>query len=162
MDFGKHIGSFHRTAYQRLRTFLNDPELPAEPLILDRMAQNIILPERLCQRLDLDFRWLIPRWVGVRDITLDGEPAYLDMWQTPFKWTERGQYYFMAGHPLGKDDLTIADITNFDWPDPDQPAMFAGLEEQASYWHANTDYVIGADGIKVGVLRIAAQLRGYE
>ncbi|MGQ9667590.1 MAG: uroporphyrinogen decarboxylase family protein [Anaerolineae bacterium] len=126
------------------------------------MAQNIVLPERLCQRLGLDFRWIIPHWVGVRDIILDGEPGYLDMWHTPFRWTERGQYYFMAGHPLGKEDLTISDIMRFDWPDPDQPAMFAGLAEQARHWYESTDYVVGADGIKVGILQIAAQLRGYD
>lgn len=162
VDFGKHVGSFHRLAYQRLREYLADPLLPEEPVVLDRMAQNIVIPERLCQRLGLDFRWLVPHWVGVQDIDLDGEPGYLDMWHTPFKWTGRGQYYFMAGHPLGKEDLTISDITNFDWPDPDQPAMFAGLAEQARHWYENTDYVIGADGIKVGVLQIAAQLRGYD
>lgn len=162
VDFGKHVGSFHRAAYQRLRAHLADPELPEEPVILDRMAQNIVLPERLCQRLGLDFRWIIPHWVGVRDIVLDGEPGYLDMWHTPFRWTERGQYYFMAGHPLGKEDLTISDIMRFDWPDPDQPAMFAGLAEQARHWYENTDYIVGADGIKVGILQIAAQLRGYD
>ena len=60
-DYGKHIGSFHRLAYDRLRITRAELDLPEQPVILDRMAQNIVLPERLCQRLGLDFRWLVPR-----------------------------------------------------------------------------------------------------
>lgn len=162
VDYGKHIGSFHRLAYGRLRAHAPELGLPQEPAILDRMAQNVVLPERLCQRLGLDFRWIVPRWVGVREIELDGEPAYLDMWHTPHKWTDVGSYFAVAGQPLGSEELTAADIAAFDWPDPDQPAMFQGLAEQARHWLDTTDYVVGADGIKVGILQTASQLRGYD
>jgi uroporphyrinogen decarboxylase len=162
VDYGKHIGSFHRLAYDRLRAHAPELGLPEQPAILDRMAQNIVLPERLCQRLGLDFRWIAPRWVGVRDIEIDGEPGYLDMWHTPHKWTKVGNYFAVAGQPLGREGLTEAEIAAFDWPDPDQPAMFEGLPEQARYWQETTDYIVGADGIKVGILQTASQLRGYD
>lgn len=162
VDYGKHIGSFHRLAYGRLREHAPELGLPAEPAILDRMAQNIVLPEALCRRLGLDFRWIVPRWVDVRDIVIDGEPGYVDMWHTPHKWTDVGSYFAIASHPLGREDLTEADLAAFDWPDPDQPAMFAGLAEQARHWCETTDYVVGADGIKVGILQTASQLRGYD
>jgi len=162
VDYGKHIGSFHRLAYDRLRAHMTELDLPEQPTILDRMAQNIVLPDRLCQRLGLDFRWIIPHWVGVRDIELDGEPGYLDMWHTPHKWTDVGSYYAVAGQPLGHESLTEAEIGSFDWPDPDQPAMFEGLAEQACHWLETTDYIVGADGIKVGILQTASQLRGYD
>ncbi len=89
------------------------------------------------------------------DIVLDGEPGYVDMWRTPHKWTDVGNYFAIAAHPLGSESLTEADLAAFDWPDPDQPAMFAGLTEQARSWHETTDYVVGADGIKVGILQTA-------
>lgn len=162
VDYGKHIGSFHRLAYGRLREHAPELGLPAEPTILDRMAQNVVLPEALCQRLGLDFRWIVPRWVGVHDVVIDGEPGYVDMWHTPHKWTDVGSYYAIAAHPLGREDLTEADLAAFDWPDGDQPAMFAGLAEQARHWCETTDYVVGADGIKVGILQTASQLRGYD
>jgi uroporphyrinogen decarboxylase len=162
VDYGKHIGSFHRLAYERLRAYAPELVLPEQPILLDRMAQNIVIPEPLCQRLGLDFRWVVPRWVGVRDIEIDGEPGYLDMWHTPHKWTDVGSYFAVAGHPLGREGLTEADIAAFDWPDPDQPAMFTGLTEQARHWQETTDYVVGADGIKVGILQTASQLRGYD
>jgi uroporphyrinogen decarboxylase len=162
VDYGKHIGSFHRLAFERLRSHLPELELPEQARILDRMAQNIVLPEALCRRLGIDFRWVVPYWVGVRDIEFDDAPGYVDMWRTPHKWTEVGQYFAIAAHPLHREGLTAAEIDAFDWPDPDQPAMFDGLAEQARHLCESTDYVVGADGIKVGILQTASQLRGYD
>ena len=160
LDFGKHIGSFHKSVYAPLRQYLG---LPAgEGRILDRMAQNMMLDEDLLQALGIDFRWVVPNWVEVRDQQVNGEPGYLDMWHTPHQYTEVGDYYAIAGQPLGDPELSQSDLEAFPWPDPDHPGMFSGLAEQARQWCASTNYVVGADGIKVGVLQIAAQLRGYD
>jgi len=159
VDYGKHIGSFHRNAYAPLAAHLG---LEVEARILDRMAQNVVLDEAVCQRLGIDFRWLVPRWVGVHDVEIDGQPGYVDMWQTPHKWTEVGQYYAIHAQPLGQETVTLADIDSFAWPDPDNPAMFEGLREQARQWRENTDYIVGADGIKAGILQTASQIRGYD
>jgi uroporphyrinogen decarboxylase len=40
--------------------------------------------------------------------------------------------------------------------------MFEGLREEARRWYETTDYVVGADGIKVGILQTSSQLRGYD
>jgi uroporphyrinogen decarboxylase len=162
VDYGKHFGSFHRLAYEALKRHLKDTQVEGETKILDRMAQNVVLDEAICQRLGLDFRWVVPHWVGVRDVELDGKPGYVDMWQTPHKWTDIGNYYAIADQPLGHENLTIANLEDFAWPDPHDPAMFAGLAEQARVWQEKTDYVVGADGIKVGILQTSSQLRGYD
>ncbi len=162
VDFGKHIGSFHHRAYKLLLDSLNDAQLPQEVHILDRMAQNVVLPEAVCRRLGIDFRWLIPRWVGVRDMEVNGAPGYMDMWHTPHQYTDVGDYYAIAGQPLGSPELSLHDLRAFDWPAPEQPAMFAGLAEQARAWLESSDYIVGADGIKVGILQTASQLRGYD
>jgi len=159
VDFGKHIGSFHRSAYDMIKAHLG---LKSKSRILDRMAQNVVLDEAICKRLGIDFRWVVPNWVGVQEIEIDGEKGYLDMWNTPHIWTDYGEYYAIHDQPLGQETLTLEDIDGFDWPDPHQPAMFEGLREQAKYWYENTDYIVGADGIKVGVLQTAAQIRGYD
>ena len=159
VDFGKHIGSFHRDAYEILKRELG---LKCQTRILDRMAQNVVLDEDVCVKLGIDFRWIVPNWVGVRDVEVDGEPGYIDMWQTPHKWSEQGGYYAIHDQPLGQEDLSLEQIEDFPWPEPDQPAMFKGLREQAKKWFKNTDYVIGADGIKVGIMQTAAQIRGYD
>jgi uroporphyrinogen decarboxylase len=136
--------------------------LKLEARILDRMAQNVVLDEAICERLGIDFRWIVPNWVGMRDIEIDGEKGYIDMWSTPHKWTDFGEYYAIHDQPLGQDTLTLEDIDAFEWPDPHQPAMFDGLREQAKNWYENTGYIVGADGIKIGVLQTAAQIRGYD
>jgi uroporphyrinogen decarboxylase len=161
VDFGKHIGSFHRMAYDGLKAHLGIPS-GSNTKILDRMAQNVVLDEVVCDKLGIDFRWVVPHWVGVKDVEIDGEPGYIDMWRTPHKYTEIGNYYAIAGFPLGAETVTLDDIDAFDWPDPHNAAMFEGLDEQAKAWYEDTDYVVGADGIKVGVLQVASQLRGYD
>ncbi len=89
IDFGKHIGSFHRNAYER---FKSDLGTKTKTRILDRMAQNVVLDERNCEQLGIDFRWIIPHWVGVRDVEMLGQPSYVDMWKTPHQWTTAGNY----------------------------------------------------------------------
>jgi len=162
VDFGKHIGSFHQEAYATLKAYLKDTPVANPTQILDRMAQNVIIDEEIYQRLGIDFRWLIPKWVDVTDVEIGGESGYIDMWQTPHKWTDVGNYYAIHSQPLGQEELPLEDIENFGWPNPHNPAMFEGLREQAQDWHENTDYIIGADGIKVGVLQVASQIRGYD
>jgi uroporphyrinogen decarboxylase len=100
--------------------------------------------------------------VGVRDVEIDGGSGYVDMWQTPHKWTNVGQYYAIHAQPLAQEELTIEDIESFAWPDPRDSRMFQGLREQARRWYETTGYVVGADGIKVGILQTASQIRGYD
>ena len=160
VDYGKHIGSFHRSVYGKLRDYLGLP--PVEIKILDRMAQNVVIDEDVLQALDVDFRWIVPKWVNVREIELDGQPGYVDMWHTPHKYTDIGGYYAVAGQPLDMERMTLEDIEQFDWPDPANPEMFRGLGEEARRWFENSDFIVGADGIKAGILQTASQLRGYD
>jgi uroporphyrinogen decarboxylase len=159
VDYGKHIGSFHVNVYEQIKTHLG---VQSKTKTLDRMAQNVVLDEEICQKLGIDFRWVVPNWVGVRDIKIGAEPGYIDMWQTPHKWTDVGQYYAIHSSPFDQETLTLEDIESFAWPDPNNPDMFTGLKEQAQYLYEYTDYVVGADGIKVGILQTASQLRGYD
>ena len=162
VDFGKHIGSFHRDAYVALRERLPELGLPEEPVILDRMAQNVRLDEALCRRLGIDFRWVVPNWIGVEPVEIGGAPGYLDMWRVPHQFVESGCHYVPVGCPLGDEELTLTRIEAHAWPNPQDPAMVEGLTEQARRWHEAGDVVVGADGIKTGILQTAAQLRGYD
>jgi uroporphyrinogen decarboxylase len=156
VDIGRHVGSLHTLSYAKLVEYLADPDLKNQDKILDRMVQNVFPDEKLLQRFNVDYRWLVPNWVGVREV--EGEDAYIDMWG--IKWTYMLDSYSMVDSPL--KDVAIDDLDSFPWPDPSNPRMFAGLREQARYWHENTDYVIVADTIKGGLLTKALQIRGYE
>lgn len=162
VDFGKHIGSFHRDAYCALAACLPELGLPREPTILDRMAQNVRLDEALCGRLGIDFRWVVPNWVGVREEEVDGAPGYRDMWGVPYAFVPTGCHYVPMGCPLGKEQLTVDDIEAYPWPDPDDPGVTVGLADEARRWYEDSDFVVGADGIKTGIMQTAAQMRGYN
>jgi len=158
IDMGKHIGSIHRKAYARLKDYLGDESMVNGELILDRMAQTVVPDESLLQRFDIDFRWVVPNWVQVTERA--DVPGYIDMWGVPYKATEDRDHYVVDGAPMRP--ATIATLDDYQWPDANDPAQFKGLRERAKFLYENTDYVIGADAIKAGILMNALQLRGYD
>lgn len=158
LDLGKHIGSIHRRAYPGLRELLGNVPMHNDGLILDRMAQTVWPDEALLQRLDIDFRWVVPHWVQVRERT--DVAGYVDMWGVPYKAAGDTDHFVVDGAPLR--EATLAALGDYPWPDPSDPAQFAGLRERAKFLFENTDYVVGADAIKAGILMNALQMRGYD
>jgi len=151
IDMGKHIGSIHRRAYTRLKEYLGDDSMVNGDLILDRMAQTVVPDESLLKRFDIDFRWLVPNWVQVTE--REDVLGYIDMWGVPYKATEDRDHYVVDGAPMRP--ATVDTLDDYQWPDPHDP-------EQAKFLYENTDYVIGADAIKAGILMSSLQLRGYD
>ena len=158
LDMGKHIGSIHRRAYAQLKDYLGDANMVNGEVILDRMAQTVVPDECLLERFDIDFRWIVPNWVQVTE--REDVPGYIDMWGVPYKATEDGDHCVVDGAPMRQ--ATLDNIDDFQWPDPNDPEQFKGLRERAKYLYENTDYVIGADAIKAGVLMNSLQMRGYD
>ena len=158
LDMGKHIGSIHRRAYVNLKEHLGDDSMVNENLILDRMAQTVVPDESLLQRFDIDFRWVVPNWVQVTE--REDVPGSIDMWGVPYKATEDADHCVVDGAPMRQ--ATIETLGDFQWPDPNDPKQFAGLREKAKHLYENTDYVVGADAIKAGVLMNSLQMRGYD
>jgi len=164
LDMGKHIGSIHKTHYAELAKALPDLDLKNGDLILDRMAQTVVPDEALLQHFNIDFRWLVPNWVQVTEREDLDEGGYFDMWGVPYKGAHGDHYAVdtLARAPLA-DCETAEDVLNADcWPDPEDPAQFAGLRERAKHLYETTGYVLGADAIKAGPLMSALQMRGYE
>jgi len=158
IDFGKHIGSIHRRAYIQLRDHLGDVSMVNENKVLDRMAQTVWPDEALLQRFDIDFRWLVPNWVQLTP--REDIEGYIDMWGVPYRALEDWDHCVVDGSPMR--EATIDEIDDFLWPDPHDPEQYKGLREQAKFLYENTDYVIGADAIKAGMLMNSLQLRGYD
>lgn len=163
LDMGKHIGSIHKTHYAELAPHLNGVAMENGGVILDRMAQTVVPDEALLEHFNVDFRWLVPNWVQIkeRDDMADG---YIDMWGVPYKGADGDHYAVdsLAKAPLA-DCETAEDVLNADcWPDPEDPAQFAGLRERAKELYETTGYVLGADAIKAGPLMSALQMRGYQ
>jgi len=161
VDMGKHIGSIHKKHYFDLIPLLPQVGMKNGDLILDRMAQTIVPDEDLLQHFNVDFRWLVPNWVQVKE--REDVEGYFDMWGVPYKGAHGDHYAVdsLSAAPLAHAE-TVEDIENFNWPDPEDPAQFAGLRERAKDLYENTGYVLGADAIKAGPLMSALQMRGYE
>ncbi len=162
LDMGKHIGSIHKTHYAALGPLLLQIELENGGLILDRMAQTVVPDEALLRHFGVDFRWLVPNWVQVRERT-DVE-GYFDMWGVAYKGAHGDHFAVdtLSKAPLA-DCETPQDVEAAGcWPDPEDPAQFAGLREKARQLYETTGYVLGADAIKAGPLMSALQMRGYQ
>lgn len=163
LDMGKHIGSIHKTHYADLKPLLSGVAMENGGVILDRMAQTVVPDEALLQHLGVDFRWLVPNWVQVTERD-DMEDGYIDMWGVRYKGADGDHYAVdsLAKAPLA-DCETAEDVLSADcWPDPEDPAQFAGLRERAKELYETTGYVLGADAIKAGPLMSALQMRGYQ
>ena len=159
IDMGKQVGSLHKFEYRKLYEYLGEPDwMKNHGRILDLMGQTVVPDEKLLEMFGVDFRWLIPHWVGIKHFKEEYREGYVDMWGTTFAKME--DYYAMVDTPLKEG--TLEKLESFPWPDPDDPAMFAGLEEKARDLFENTDYVVGADGIKGGILQTCLWTRGYE
>ncbi|MEX3010505.1 uroporphyrinogen decarboxylase family protein [Hoeflea sp. TYP-13] len=162
LDLGKHIGSVHKKHYAELVKKLPHLNLASSGVILDRMAQTVVPDEALLEYFSVDFRWLVPNWVQVKERhDCDG---YFDMWSVPYRGADGDHYAVdsLAKAPLA-DCETPEDVeTAGCWPDPEDPAQFAGLRERAKNLYENTGYVLGADAIKAGPLMSALQMRGYQ
>ena len=164
IDMGKHIGSIHKKHYAELKSHLPGVEMNNGNLILDRMAQTVVPDEALLQHFNVDFRWLVPNWVQVTEREDLEAGGYFDMWGVPYKGAHGDHYAVdtLAKAPLA-DCETAEDVLNADcWPDPEDPAQFAGLRERAKHLYETTGYVLGADAIKAGPLMSGLQMRGYE
>lgn len=161
LDMGKHIGSIHKKHYAELTPHLPDVTMANGSVILDRMAQTIVPDEALLQYFNVDFRWLVPNWVQVTE--REGIDGYFDMWGVPYKGAHGDHFAVdsLAEAPLAYCEKP-EDVEKFNWPDPEDPAQFAGLAERAKELYDNTGYVLGADAIKAGPLMSALQMRGYE
>jgi uroporphyrinogen decarboxylase len=155
-DFGKYIGSMEKAEYLRMKAYLNDPDMKSENIILDPMAQNVLTDEKLLKRFNVDFRWVQPDlFAGTKRLS---ETEYVDMWGVTFKHS--GEYWAVSESPLKQG--TLEELEYFNWPDPDTKGFFDNVEETAKNMYKNTDYIIGAENIKNGLLMTASQMRGYE
>ncbi len=164
LDLGATVlTSFHVKANQRLREYLR---LPAtEPNIVDIFQQVVAPDEDLRQLLKVDVRDVAPRSSASFRITVEDMGDYTcfyDEWGIGWRMPkDGGLYYDMFYHPL-QDLKTPAEIEAFPWPDPVDPARFAGLREKAQHAAEVEQQAVFLGGLSAGIMEMAAWLRGFE
>jgi len=148
LDFGTIASGIDNNAYARLvkllgmtgeldRPDLNDPLNP---------SKDVTPCHQLLELYGVDTRALHP------DAPIDSQAmvreqlddyTYRDEWGVIWKRpvNEAGPYIYRKG-PFQRDDITVADIERYAWPDPEAPHRVAGLGERARKMHEETDYAI--------------------
>lgn len=159
IDLGGMVTGITTGASRALKTHLgiHDPDGVA-----DRVQQLAQPHPDILERLHVDSRYLYVRasrdW---HDIELDDD-SYEDEFGIRRKAARpHGQllYYDFIGHPLS-EARTVTELARYQWPDPHDPARYAGLAEDARDLYERTDKAIAVNLI-ASLFEFSWYLRGY-
>lgn len=156
------LTSIHHKSYRALRRYLGLPEV--EPRIVDIFQQIVAVDDDMRERLKVDVRDVAPRSSAAFHIDIKEMPGYTyfyDEWGIGWRMpVDGGWYYDMFDHPL-KDAQSIAEIEKYPWPDPADPARFAGMKERAKHAATVEQHGVFMGGLSAGIMEMAAWMRGF-
>jgi uroporphyrinogen decarboxylase len=143
--------------YERLKDHFG---LTTQNEVISQMMQVVRVDERILEALDIDVRAVLPGGPDRGgDVSLKGD-RYRDKWGVERVRPEGGIYYDQVTFPLS-GEITVKDISNHPWPDPDDPGRIRGLKEQAR--HITHDLGCAAVlNLPSGFVHVSQYLRGFE
>jgi uroporphyrinogen decarboxylase len=160
-DLGATFSSgIHITAYQALREHLGLPSGSGGFFCIDEQISEI--QEDLKVRLKVDTESVMPGGPSNWALSIEehGDHSYFtNEWQIGLKMPRSGFYFDMVAFPL--EHATLADLEDFAWPDPSDPARYTGLEERVAQ-AAATGRAVVMNSICAGTMEMAAWMTGYE
>jgi uroporphyrinogen decarboxylase len=123
--------------------------------------QLMCLDPRVLDALGTDVRYVYMRPpTGFRSRAAPGGGWYYD-WGLIYREHPVSKMYEYVNHPLHA--ATVGDLEHFDWPNPDDPARWDGLHEEARQLFEQTDYALVAYRPKYnGLFELCQVLRGTE
>lgn len=141
LDMGSHPNSsIHNSGYEKLKSYLGITiDTPAS--IMNKIMQDVIIDQPILEALDIDVRGVFPGSPDNRRIDESQEGIWIDEWGVIWSRPESSYYYDLIKAPLA-GEISLQDIVNFPWPDPDDPGITRGLEEQVNQWRKATDCAI--------------------
>jgi uroporphyrinogen decarboxylase len=161
VDLGSIVTNITSGANADLKAYLG---LQSEDPVVDRIQQLAQPSPDLLDRLHVDTRYIyLSASRDWQDIELPGN-CYQDEFGVrrkaafaPDGWLL--YYDFEGDQPLAKAE-TVADIARFKWPDPHDPARYAGLAEAAQRMYETTDYAVMVNAIG-SIFEFSWYLRGF-
>ena len=159
---GTVVSGIHIKGYQALRQYLGLPTV--EPKIVDIFQQIVQVDEDVMQRLGVDIKNISPRSSATFQIEIKDMGDYTYFydefkigWRMP---KDGGWYYDMFDHPLA-GNITEADVDKFPWPDPLDPARFAGLKQAALRVMEEEKRAVVVGSMSAGIMEVFAWTRGF-
>jgi uroporphyrinogen decarboxylase len=156
------VTGIHHLPYRRLRPALGLAD--REPVIWHLMQQLAWVDDDVHLAMETDVRGgrAQPPAAWKLEVRQDASYYYYtDEWGiTRRRQNPDGLYFDLCSSPLA-EARTVADIERYPYPDPVDPARFAGLRDRAAQAHAEGKaFVLG--GICPGMLEMGQWLRGFE
>jgi uroporphyrinogen decarboxylase len=159
---GSRVTSIHARAYRALRPALGLPE--REPVIADLSQQLAVVEDDVVDSLAVDVRGVGPRGPSTwrQELMVQGGfESFRDEWGVVrSRPLPDGLYFDMTASPLA-GDIGPAEVDAHAWPDPADPARYAGLAEAARRARADGRAVY-LGSISAGITETFFRLRGYE
>ncbi|MHB1134428.1 MAG: uroporphyrinogen decarboxylase family protein [Chloroflexota bacterium] len=159
LDLGQAAGDgITAVAYQNLLSHLG---LGGRSLnIANKEMQLVTVDEDVLQRLGIDFRVIRPNAPdhgGDRDLSAN---SFQDQWGMVRVRPADGFYFDFTTSPFA-EDASLAAITRYPWPDPEDPGRYRGLREKARRLRQETDYALVLDA-DCTFFDGCGMLRGWE
>jgi uroporphyrinogen decarboxylase len=145
-------------AYRHLLRHLGLDESRAR--LKDTRPQTARVDEEVLRRFRVDMRGIGLGAPDGRKETWLNDHTVQDEWGI-VRTRPSGSYYFdLCGSPFA-EDVSLAAIDRYPWPDSDDPGRYRGLKEKARSLHRETDYAVVLDLNCAFFLR-CCELRGWE
>ena len=161
MDLGSHLNSsIHKIAYENLKNHMG--LLTGCPMTLkSKMMQDVMVDDEILDALDIDVRGV---YCGGPDDAGPGEQpdgTWIDEWGVIRAKPEKGYYYDVIPPAPLAGDITISDIVNYPWPNPDDPGITRELKRQVKHWRSTTDCALVLN-LHSPFVHQTQYLRGFE
>ncbi|NIR12733.1 MAG: hypothetical protein GWN86_01765, partial [Desulfobacterales bacterium] len=131
-----------------------------ENKIIHRMMRVVDVDEGILRALDIDARGI---WMGApikgRNQEL-GPGRYRDLWGVERIKPEHSYYYDNPSSPLS-GEITVSDIANYPWPDPNDPGLLQGVKERVKWIRKETDCAAVLN-VPPPFIHISQYVRGFE
>jgi uroporphyrinogen decarboxylase len=144
-------------AYEKVKQYFGVED--QNPLC-DRMMRVVHVDEQILKKLDIDTRAVFPGG-PLKGLAQEmGPRKYRDAWGVVRVHPEGSYYYDQRESPLS-GEISINDIVQYPWPDPDDPGLVRGLKERVAWIRENTDCAAILT-LPAPFVHLSQYLRGFE
>lgn len=148
--------SIARKTYDKVKKLLG---VQAEDKLMMEDFQISLVDEPVLEFLETDTRGVPAHPCFPKQVINKRE--FIDHFGIHFKMPDNELYYDMVHHPL-QDMTELAQIKEYEWPNPIVPAAVEGCRKRAQKLKEENRYAIVGDIVDSGVFEPAHYLRGFQ